>query len=266
MSPQKNPQKNCKEKVAKKAGNMYNGIQYRVIFMYIKRLLIIIMLFSFIALGTSCNNKNAVKKNNDSSVVKTQAASSSQINAINKSNKPAKAKDAVSVDNACTIEEKSISNDKAMVSTSSNSNKESKPEEVQDTSKQVNEQDKAQSTSGQEIPEDVSKTVVVKAESVAKKEVETDDCLKIAKILIGKLSIDEIKYLFDSAKRDYWETTSVEDIEKAREILFSKLSDDDIAQLMEIGKKWGRSMDILKIDLDVAATKEKQMRARGLIK
>ncbi len=104
-----------------------------------------------------------------------------------------------------------------------------------------------------------------KIDAIAAGNVSASDLLEVIKIIGGKLSIDEITYLFNSAKAEYWETTSVEDIEKTRELLFSKLSDDDLAKLSAFGKKYGRSMKIIDKDIDVAATKENQMRAKGLI-
>ena len=134
------------------------------------------------------------------------------------------------------------------------------------TNKPIEEkQVKVESTPSPEPPAIIPNAVDEKIQSIAKADVTVNDYAEIIKILTGKLSMGEIKYLFDSARGDYWETTSVEDIEKARGILFSKLSDDDIARLSELGKKLGRSMDILKKDIDVAETKEGQMRSKGLI-
>ena len=104
-----------------------------------------------------------------------------------------------------------------------------------------------------------------KVNAIAQGDVSSTDLLEVIKIVGGKLGVGEISFLFSSAKAEYWETTSVEDIEKARAILFSKLSDSDLAALTSFGKKYGRSMDILKKDLDVSSTKEAQMRAKGLI-
>lgn len=126
-------------------------------------------------------------------------------------------------------------------------------------------QEEAENTPGPEKPAIVPDAVDDKVQSIAEGEVGLSDYAEIIKIIAGKLSVGEIKYLFDSAKSDYWESTSVEDIEKARDILFSKLSEEDITKLTELGKKFGRSMDILKKDIDVAETKEKQMRKKGLI-
>lgn len=103
-----------------------------------------------------------------------------------------------------------------------------------------------------------------KIDAIAVGTVSATDILEVVKIVGGKLSIKEITFLFNSAKSDYWETTDVEDIEKARDILFSKLSDSDLDKLTAFGKKYGRSMDIIRKDLDVAETKENQMMAKGL--
>ena len=125
--------------------------------------------------------------------------------------------------------------------------------------------DKKENSGGASQVKILPKSVNNKVDSIAEGEVSGTDLMEVVKIVGGKLSLGEIKYLFDSAKSDYWETTSVEDIEKARSILFSKLTDEDLAKLREIGRKYGRSMDIIRKDLDVAETKEKQMRAKGLI-
>ncbi|MGE5329456.1 MAG: hypothetical protein ACM3KR_08110 [Deltaproteobacteria bacterium] len=106
----------------------------------------------------------------------------------------------------------------------------------------------------------VPKAVDDKANSIAKGEVQASDYIEVLKILQGKLSLSEIKYLFDSASDDYWVKTPVEDIENARQILFSKLSEDDLDKLDQLGRKYGRSMTILKRDIDVAKVKEEQMR------
>ena len=111
----------------------------------------------------------------------------------------------------------------------------------------------------------VPKAVDDKANTIAKGDVQLEDYLEIFKILSGKLSMSEIKYLFDSARDDYWVKTSVEDIEKARKILFSKLSDDDLEKLDKLGRKYGRSMKIIDKDIDVATVKEDHMRDLGLI-
>jgi len=105
-----------------------------------------------------------------------------------------------------------------------------------------------------------------KVNSIADKDVRLEDYLEVIQVLAGKLGLTELKYLFDSARADYWETTPVEDIEKAREILFSKLSDEDLEKLYQLGREYGRSMRILEKDIDVALVKEGQMRAKGLIK
>lgn len=115
------------------------------------------------------------------------------------------------------------------------------------------------------VPEDMLEKVEEKAEEISRTGKMTfNDYMEIFSIISGKLSIDEIKFLFDTAKGDYWEKTPVEDIYKAREILFSKLSDSDIEKLTQIGKKFGRSMDILKKDLDVEEAKKRQMENAGL--
>jgi len=115
------------------------------------------------------------------------------------------------------------------------------------------------------VPEEVLEKVEEKADDISRNGKMTfNDYVEIFSIISGKLSLDEIKFLFDTAKGDYWEKTPIEDIYKAREILFSKLSDSDIEKLAQIGKKFGRSMDILKKDLDVEEAKKRQMEAAGL--
>ena len=84
-------------------------------------------------------------------------------------------------------------------------------------------QEEAENTPEPEKPAIVPDAVDDKVQSIAEGEVGLSDYAEIIKIIAGKLSIGEIKYLFDSARSDYWESTSVEDIEKARGILFSKL-------------------------------------------
>lgn len=111
----------------------------------------------------------------------------------------------------------------------------------------------------------VPKVVDDKANSIARSEVQVGDYIEVLKILQGKLSLSEIKYLFDSASDDYWVKTPVEDIENARRILFSKLLDDNLDKLDQLGRKYGRSMIILKRDIDVTKIKEEEMRKKGLI-
>lgn len=115
------------------------------------------------------------------------------------------------------------------------------------------------------VPEEVLEKVEEKADDISRNGKMTfNDYVEIFSIISGKLSLDEIKFLFDTARGDYWEKTPIEDIYKAREILFSKLGDSDIEKLVQIGKKFGRSMDILKKDLDVEEAKKRQMEAAGL--
>lgn len=115
------------------------------------------------------------------------------------------------------------------------------------------------------VPEDMLEKVEEKAQEISRAGKMTfNDYLEIFNIISGKLSLDEIKFLFETARGDYWEKTPIEDIYKAREILFSKLSDNDIEKLIQIGKKFGRSMDILKKDLDVEEAKKRQMENAGL--
>ena len=105
-----------------------------------------------------------------------------------------------------------------------------------------------------------------KVKSIAKSAVQLGDYFEIITVLSSRLNIGEMKYIFDSISDDYWVKRSVEDIEKARKILFSKLSGDDLQKLNQLGHKYGRSMTILKKDIDVEYEKEKQMRKKGLIK
>jgi cobalamin biosynthesis protein CobT len=133
--------------------------------------------------------------------------------------------------------------------------------DTSESSKEKAEEEKKNKTIIEKILPD---KVENKVDAIAEGEVSATDLLEVIKIVGSKLSIKEITFLFNSAKSEYWETTSVEEIENARDILFSKLSDDDISKLSDFGKKYGRSMYIIKKDLDVAATKENQMRVKGL--
>jgi hypothetical protein len=117
-------------------------------------------------------------------------------------------------------------------------------------------------TTSASISEVVPDKVDEKVNSIAAKDVSDEDLIAVISIVNGKLTMDELDYLFNSAKSDYWVNTSVEDIKKAREILFSKLSDSDINALTTIGNKYGKGMDILKKDLDIAKTKEAKMKAK----
>lgn len=98
-----------------------------------------------------------------------------------------------------------------------------------------------------------------KASDIAKKDIDMKDYAKAAGVILGKLSLGEIKFLFDTASDEFWVDTPVEEIEKVRNIIFSKLTDSDISTLRQLGKKYGRSMTILNEDIDVAATKAKQV-------
>lgn len=104
-----------------------------------------------------------------------------------------------------------------------------------------------------------------KAAELVSKPVSTDDYFKAASTILGKLSFTEIKYIFDSARDDFWITTSVEDINNIRNMLFSKLSDDDLKTLIELGRKYGRSMSILDKNIDVAKAKEGQIARRSAL-
>ncbi len=108
-------------------------------------------------------------------------------------------------------------------------------------------------------PDQIPSPVKEKAESIAKREIALEDYVKIATIMLKKLSMKEMSVLFGQASDDYWVVTPVEDIKKAREMLFSKLSEEDLKTLREIGKKYGRSMEIIKPGIDVAATKAQQV-------
>lgn len=105
------------------------------------------------------------------------------------------------------------------------------------------------------IPDIVEKNM----KKIDNSEISIDDYMKIAGIAMKKLSVTEMKQLFDSTRDDYWVTTSVEDIKKAREILFSKLGNADLNTLREIGKKYGHSMEIINPNLDVEKIKSEQI-------
>lgn len=105
-----------------------------------------------------------------------------------------------------------------------------------------------------------------KAAELVTKPVSSDDYFKAASTILGKLSFTEMKYIFDSARDDFWVTTSVDEINNIRNILFTKLSDADLQTLSDLGKKYGRSMTILKKDIDVAKEKEKQVAIRSASK
>lgn len=102
-----------------------------------------------------------------------------------------------------------------------------------------------------------------KVKSIAGDDVDVKDLFTVGFIVLNKLSTDEIKFLFNSAKDDYFLNTPVEEIEKTREILFSKLSDEELETLRSIGKKYGYSMRLLEKDLNVAKAKEEVMKRYG---
>lgn len=119
---------------------------------------------------------------------------------------------------------------------------------------------------GTPAPIAIPDAVDQKASSIAKRDIEAQDYFKAAGVILGKLSLNEIKFLFDTASDEFWVTTPVEEIEKVRSIIFSKLTSADIATLRELGKKYGRSMTILEPDINVAETKEKQMAKKRVSK
>lgn len=117
-------------------------------------------------------------------------------------------------------------------------------------------------TSIVQIPIDINEAES-KAKSIAGGDVDLRDFFTVGFIVLSKLNADEIKYLFSSAKEDYFLNTPVEEIEKTREILFSKLSEEDLETLRALGKKYGYSMRLLERELDVAKAKEEVMKSYG---
>lgn len=121
--------------------------------------------------------------------------------------------------------------------------------------------EKSSSGNGQPNPI-ITSEVSQKASSIARKEVEMQDYSKAAGVILGKLSLSEIKFIFDTARDDFWVVTPVEEIERVRNIIFSKLDASDLATLTEMGKKYGRSMTILEPNINVAEVKAKQVAAK----
>jgi len=109
------------------------------------------------------------------------------------------------------------------------------------------------------VTEAVQNVVEEKAATIVSKPVSSDDFLTATSAILGKLSISEMKYIFDSARSDFWVVTPLEEINNIRSILFSKLTDEDLNTLHQLGQKYGRSMTILNKDIDVAKVKEKQV-------
>lgn len=73
------------------------------------------------------------------------------------------------------------------------------------------------------------------------------DYLKATGVILNKLSKDEIKYLFGRAKAN----NSKEELRKIREILLSKLTSEDVRILREIGKRYGKKLNILDPNVEI---------------
>jgi hypothetical protein len=101
-----------------------------------------------------------------------------------------------------------------------------------------------------------------KSREVLKKELAVGDYVKIAKIVLGKLKLNEIKFLFDSMKNDLFINASLVELERIRGIIFTKLSTEDIASLRAIGNKYGKEMKILDPDINVTEEKARRMKLK----
>lgn len=108
----------------------------------------------------------------------------------------------------------------------------------------------------EKVPSIIPKQVQSKAETLAGQKVAVKDWIKVADILVGKLGMSEIRFLFDSAKDDVFLNSSVEELEKVRSILFSKLSAQDLETIRTIGRKYNKDMKI--IDPNISVEEEKK--------
>jgi len=105
----------------------------------------------------------------------------------------------------------------------------------------------------------VQSAVESKASTIVSKPVSSDDFMTAASAVLGKLSVTDMMYIFNSARDDFWVVTPIEEIKNIRNILFSKLTDEDLRTLQQLGKKYGRSMSIIDKNIDVEKAKEKQV-------
>lgn len=122
---------------------------------------------------------------------------------------------------------------------------------------------KAQSEDKPAVASTVQNAVESKASTIVSKPVSTDDFATAASTVLGKLSVSDMMYIFNSARDDFWVVTPVEEIVNIRNILFSKLTDEDLSVLSQLGKKYGRSMTILRKDIDVSKEKDKLIARRS---
>jgi len=106
------------------------------------------------------------------------------------------------------------------------------------------------------LPAVISEEVKAKAEALAGRKVEIKDLVRVAEIFLKKMSLSEIKLLYDAAKDDVFLNSSVEEINKVREIVFSKLSPQDLEVIRTIGRKYNKDLRI--IDPDISVEEEKQ--------
>lgn len=118
------------------------------------------------------------------------------------------------------------------------------------------EQDEKEQPEEETMPAIIPEQVQEKAEALAGRKVEVKDWIKVAEILVGKMSLSEIKFLFDSAKDNIFLNSSVEELKKIRKIIFSKLSAQDLEAIRTIGRKYNKDMKI--IDPDISVEEEKQ--------
>jgi len=103
----------------------------------------------------------------------------------------------------------------------------------------------------------IPKQIQSKAEALAGVKVDFKDMVKVADILAGKVSIGEIKFLYNTAKDNVFLNCSAEELRKVRDILFTNLSHDDLECLRQIGEKYGKDMRIINPDISVEEEKNK---------
>lgn len=102
----------------------------------------------------------------------------------------------------------------------------------------------------------INQEALKKAEALAGREIEIDDYLVVDEIVTNKLSPNEAKYLYNSAKNNLIETTSLEELERIRSLIFSKLSSGEIDMIRSIGYKYGKGMDIIDPNKSLKELKE----------